>query len=98
MKNTKKDLESLIKKGNSLHMAMENYCFPEQVAKVFGDIIKEYTKSLPKFNDDYQGWYSEAKVVIKQLLPDRLSDFERYYEKPKSRKILPVRIIVLKTT
>ena len=34
----------------------------------------------------YQCWYSEAKTLIKQLLPDRLTDFVRYYEKPKPRK------------
>src|SRR5262249_26010382 len=31
-------------------------------------------------------WYSEAKVLIKQLIPDRLDDFVRHYERPKSRK------------
>jgi len=31
-------------------------------------------------------WYTESKVVIKQLIPDRLDDFVRYYEKPKNRK------------
>lgn len=82
----KKDLESLEEKGNLLLMAMQNDCFPDQIAEALGDKAKEYIKSLPKFNDDYQAWYSEAKVVIKQLLPDRLSDFERHYEKPKPRK------------
>ena len=42
--------------------------------------------ALPSFKDEYQSWYSEAKALIRQLLPDRLSDFTRYYEKPKSRK------------
>jgi hypothetical protein len=42
-------------------------------------------KALPLFTDDYQSWYSEAKVLIGQLLPDRLSDFVRLYEKPKPR-------------
>ncbi|MCD4782178.1 MAG: hypothetical protein K8S27_16760 [Candidatus Omnitrophica bacterium] len=82
----KKDLERLVEKGDLLLIAMQNDCFPEQIAKVLGDKAKEYIKSLPKFKDDYQAWYSEAKVVIKQLLPDRLSDFERHYEKPKPRK------------
>jgi uncharacterized protein (UPF0332 family) len=45
-----------------------------------------FIKKLPKFNEDYQAWYSEAKALIKQLLPDRLSDFVRHYEKPKPRK------------
>ena len=82
----KKDLETLVKKGGMLLIAMQNECFPEQVAKALGANAKEYIKSLPIFKNDYQAWYSEAKVVIKQLLPDRLSDFERHYEKPKPRK------------
>jgi hypothetical protein len=84
----KKDLEALVEKGESLHIAMQNDCFPEQVAKALGSQAKakEYIKTLPIFKNDYQTWYSEAKAVIKQLLPDRLSDFERHYEKPKPRK------------
>jgi hypothetical protein len=31
-------------------------------------------------------WYSEARALIRQLLPDRLADFVRHYEKPKPRK------------
>jgi hypothetical protein len=34
----------------------------------------------------YQTWYSEAKALVRQLLPDRLSDFARLYEKSKARK------------
>lgn len=82
----KKDLEKLVHKGELLLMAMQNECFPEQFSEALGDNSKEYIKKLPKFSNDYQAWYSEAKVVIKQLLPDRLSDFERHYEKPKPRK------------
>ena len=32
-----------------------------------------------QFEMQYQGWYSQAKAVIKQLLPDRLSEFEHLY-------------------
>ena len=45
------------------------------------------------FATPYQRWYSEVKVLIKQLLPDRLVDFVQHYEKPKSRtsEYLPIR-------
>lgn len=82
----KKDLERLIAKGNLLLMAMQYECFPERMEEALGDKAEELIKIFPKFNNEYQTWYSEAKVVIKQLLPDRLSDFVRYYEKPKPRK------------
>ena len=41
---------------------------------------------LPSFNSEYQAWYSEARALIKQLLPDRLDDFVRHYDKPRHRK------------
>jgi hypothetical protein len=81
-----KDLERLIAKGDLLLMAMQYECFPERIEEALGNKAEELIKSFPRFNDEYQAWYSEAKVVIKQLLPDRLSDFVRHYEKPKPRK------------
>ena len=86
LKKYKKDLESLITKGESLHMAMQNECFPDKVKKAFGKKADEIIKALPDFSSEYQTWYSEARVLIKQLLPDRLADFIRHYEKPKPRK------------
>lgn len=84
----KKDLEKLIAQGKKLHMAMQYECYPDEsdeAAKTDEKLAKTI-KSLPKFNNEYQAWYSEAKVLIKQLLPDRLDDFTRHYEKPKPRK------------
>src|SRR5258705_3501134 len=43
--------------------------------------------AMPTFTE-YQSWYSEARALIKQLLPDRLADFVRHYEKPKPRKTI----------
>lgn len=82
----KKDIERLSGDGDMLIIAMQYECFPEKMTTAFGDKADEIIKKLPRFNDSYQAWYSEAKVVIKQLLPDRLADFERHYEKPKPRK------------
>lgn len=86
----RKDLNALIVKGNKLHIAIQAECFPEQVKEAKRKLGKkkaeETFKDLPTFSEDYQAWYSEAKMLIKQLLPERLSDFVRYYEKPKPRK------------
>jgi hypothetical protein len=85
----KKDLDALLAKGERLHLAMQAENLPrfeEAVKKEYGDKANEVLKSLPHFAGAYQPWYSEAKVLIKQLLPDRLADFVRYYEKPKPRK------------
>jgi hypothetical protein len=48
--------------------------------------ISQFLKALPSFTQTYQSWYSEAKALIRQLLPDRLADFARHYETPKPRK------------
>jgi hypothetical protein len=86
----KKDLDNLLSKGDQLHMALQRLSLPEEfeaeVARQFGEKAKGYIDALPNFMQEYQGWYSEAKSLIKQLLPDRLADFVRHYEKPKPRK------------
>jgi hypothetical protein len=85
----KKDLDSLLTGGDELHLAMQAECFPEQIERALKentDKMKEALKALPRFIEAYQPRYSEAKVLIRQLLPDRLSDFVRHYEKPKPRK------------
>ena len=85
-----KDLDSLLSKGAKLHSAIQHECSPQEFKRVaeesLGEKVEEYIQALPSFRDEYQSWYSEAKALIRQLLPDRLSDFTRYYEKPRSRK------------
>lgn len=82
----KKDLKKLVDQGELLHAAMQYECYPDEFKKAYGKDADKLIKSLPKFSSDYQSWYSPAKVLIKQLLPDRLADFVRHYEKPKPRK------------
>jgi len=82
----KKDLEKLIATGELLLVAMQHECYPEKVKNAYGTKADELIKQLPYFNSEFQAWYSESKVLIKQLLPDRLDDFVRHYVKPKPRK------------
>ena len=85
-----KDLDALTAKGDKLDIAMHYECSPQQITaevkKSYGDGADKFIQALPSFKDEYQHWYSEATALVRQLLPDRLSDFTRYYEKPKSRK------------
>jgi hypothetical protein len=39
-----------------------------------------------KFEKHFQGWYSEAYAVVKQLLPDRLTEFKELYQGDGKRK------------
>lgn len=86
----KKHLEMLITKGELLYIAMKYECSSEEEKMSFDEEDNNLLKRLPRFSDEYQAWYSEAKLLVKLLLPDRLSDFVRYYEKPKTRKELTV--------
>lgn len=84
-------LDHLIAKGHALLDAIRFECYPDISKKLFIDKLgqdeaDEYVKQLPQFRLEYQAWYSEALVVIKQLLPDRLDDFKSYYEYPGVRK------------
>lgn len=86
----KKDLESLIKRGKDLGLALsyeeDKSAFEQAATQQLGDKAAALIKELPRFKDAYQGWYSEAKALVQQLLPNRIEDFARLYEKPKSRK------------
>ena len=89
----KKDLDSLLEKGDRLSLAIQAECHPlqfeEALTKRFDkDGATQILKNLPSFRKTYQSWYSEAKALIRQLLPDRLSDFVRLYEKPALRRNL----------
>ncbi len=86
----KSDLKKLISQGVQLNNAIQYNCFPkvfeEECKKELGEKADSFLKNLPSFVDEYQAWYSEAKILIKLLLPDRLADFVRFYERPKTRK------------
>jgi len=86
----KTDLDKLIERGSKLHMSMQLSCYPEEFKEQLQRQLKEKTddfiKGLPSFNTDYQSWYSESLALLRQVLPDRVQDFTRHYEKPKTRK------------
>ncbi|MFA6897143.1 MAG: hypothetical protein WCQ96_02580 [Patescibacteria group bacterium] len=88
----KNDLDRLISSGdllfNSIYYEYYPEMFDQQIRKSIKDEakIEELKKSFISFLDNYQSWYSESLGIIKFLLPDRLNDFVKLYEKPKSRK------------
>lgn len=86
----KSDLGSLLERGRMLQVAMQRECAPEQFDKEVKAQLKgkaaEYIEKLPDFSRTYQRWYTEAQAVVRQLIPERLNDFVRHYEKPRGRK------------
>ncbi|MDQ0314104.1 hypothetical protein [Amorphus orientalis] len=85
------EVEELVKFGEMLHMAMQYEAHPTAFRdSVEGALGKEEAKklldSLPKFTNSYQSWYSRSLSLVKQIIPDRISDFISYYEYPRVRK------------
>jgi hypothetical protein len=89
----KNDIDILTRRGQDLFLAMKYECFSttivRQLTKEFGESkAKEIVQNLPAFAEAYEAWYSEARALVKHLLPDRLQDFISHYEVPKSRREL----------
>ena len=86
----KGDLERLVATGKKLGLAMQYEQWPKEIEEIVrkekGEKATDFLKNLPSFPDEYQAWYSEAKTLVRQLLPNRLDDFSSYYERPKLRK------------
>jgi hypothetical protein len=87
----KKDLIELIETGEKLDISMKHQVYKENVEeqvleKLGKEKGEEYIKNIISFKTNYQSWYSESLVLIRQLLPDRVNDFMKLYEKPKTRK------------
>lgn len=84
----KSDLESLINRGAHLQYGIYNelkYHYKEAFDKMDKEKKKKFLDE--SFKDKYNAWYSEALVLIKQLLPDRLDDFIMQYKQPKRKEI-----------
>lgn len=89
----KKDFERLCRQGGLLQQAFAHDIYGEKYEAAVlksckGDekAAKSHLDALPNFDETYQSWYSESIALLKQVLPDRVSDFIRLYEKPKGRK------------
>lgn len=90
-KKFEKQMNELISKGNKLHLTMQYECHKDRFTQIyekrFGqEKTEQMIEKLPKFKEEYQSWYSESLAVVKQILPDRVSDFMSYYEYPRVRK------------
>ncbi|MGY1490017.1 hypothetical protein ACW4YW_11430 [Methylobacillus pratensis] len=89
----KKDFERLLRDSVLIEQSFAHACYGQEYeaavlksCKGDKDTAKKHMDALPNFSTAYQSWYSECLALIKQLLPDRLNDFVRLYEKPKGRK------------
>ncbi|MBS0245783.1 MAG: hypothetical protein JSR61_04115 [Proteobacteria bacterium] len=87
----KSDLDKLIDKSHQLEYAMlheiDQKGFEKQAREQLpANKVDDFLKGLPNFKTAYQAWYSESISLLRQILPDRVSNFIALYEKPKNRK------------
>lgn len=90
------EIDALVKEGASLLEALHQ-CSVAGHSSVSAK-TKEGIKKEPwlLFTAGYLHWYAPARAVIKQLLPDHLNEFDRYYEPPSSRKNLDLHTYCVK--
>jgi hypothetical protein len=92
LEKIRKDLDRLIDEGARLHNALQYETMRDSFLAALGKSVKDekrrksFLKELPSFYDTYQSWYSEALACVGWLIPNRLEDFRKLYEIPKSRK------------
>uniref|UniRef100_UPI002916A923 hypothetical protein n=1 Tax=unclassified Bradyrhizobium TaxID=2631580 RepID=UPI002916A923 len=85
----KADLDRLLEDGGKLELALLLKVHGKENIKAALKFDEEGVKGLaklPSFNVGYEAWYSESLVFLRQILPDRLTDFKEHFEASKNRK------------
>jgi hypothetical protein len=79
------DLKKLITLGDTMEMDL-SLCALEEEGKLPEEHKDFKDKINGTFEKDYQRWYTEAHAIIRQLIPDRLKEFEELYKGEGKRK------------
>ncbi len=81
----KKDLDTLVSLGKKMQLDLAGRHLTET-----GKVKPERKKLLEElegtFEREYQGWYTQAAALIRQLVPDRLPEFQELYKGDGKRK------------
>lgn len=81
----KDDLDALVKLGERMELDLTFRYLADQGE--LGEDEKAAAKKIKDtFESEYQRWYTESGVVIKQLIPDRFVEFEHLYKGGGRRK------------
>lgn len=85
----KQDLERLVALGEKMQLDLSGrHLIETEKAKPYRKKFTEEIKGT--FEQEYQGWYTEATAVIRQLIPDRLTEFHELYKGDGKRKATTV--------
>ncbi|MCY3729276.1 MAG: hypothetical protein OXF97_09840 [Nitrospira sp.] len=79
----KGDLKRLVDFGETLLLALDSSPLDDAQLQSLGYDVNEETKAFVGadiFFLSYQRWYTEASAVVRQLMPDRIIEFEQLYK------------------
>lgn len=82
----KSDLATLLKLGNDMlngDLLSQHYERTDQMTEERRKIAGQHQGA---FQTDYQKWYTEALPVVRQILPDRLVEFQELYKGAGTRR------------
>ena len=83
----KNDLEVLVKLGSKMDLDLTYRHLAEK--KDLKEKHKKIYKELKgSFEKEYQRFYTEAHAVIRQIIPDRIDEFEKLYKGEPRRKTI----------
>ena len=82
----KKELSNLIELGKDMYLDLTLRGLEKQGEKLDQSYQEVKKKVSGAFESKYQKWYTEAFAIIRQLLPDRLAEFEAFYKADSRRK------------
>jgi hypothetical protein len=81
----KEDLQKLIALGDMMYADLTGRHL-RSTGKLDAKTKEQYAKVEGTFEREYQRWYTEAYSVIRQLIPDRVSEFQELYKGDGKRK------------
>ncbi len=85
----KKELKNLINEGRNIYYAgvlFDNKNYFQKLDEAIQKEAEEAVKKIKKPNVDYQVWYDKSYRAIRDLAPERLEEFERFYTGSKTVK------------
>lgn len=85
LEQLKKEVAELVRRGDLLYYALADDL--DKLPDKFKKQLSEKKIQLPRFDSEYESWYSEAQRVVKQILPDRLDDFVKHYKNDRRKEI-----------
>lgn len=74
--DVKKEIEVLVSQGNDMYCCFKNYIQSDDVL------------DIKDFMSNYEIWYTKSLLLVKQILPQRLDDFEKCYKNEKRKQLM----------